>query len=139
MSSGGMLPSPMGNNQDLQVKQDIVQAINNEAETLRQGTMVKRTIGYNAAGATGTFFTATSDQTVLFINVSSTSGADTITINWADDSASTTHNIITDGAIPADSPLRVEGPFALSVDDELQFAGGDSDMDFIVTYEEQLG
>lgn len=139
MSSGGMLPSPMGNNQDLQVKQDIVQAINNLSETGRSGIWITYSVGHNASGATGTAFTATGHQVIQQIAVSSTAGADAVTINWVDDSASTTHNIITDGVIGAAYPLYALGmEIALQSGDTITYSGADSDLDFIITWKEMV-
>ena len=72
------------------------------------------------------------------IQVSSTSGADAVTVNWTDTSAGTTHNIITDGVIGAAYPLYLPGPLALETGDTITYSGGDSDMNFITSYREAL-
>lgn len=95
-------------------------------------------IGHNATGASGTAFTATGDQTVDMIQVSSTSGADAVTVDWVDSSAGTTHNVITDGVIGANYPLFLPGPLALHSGDTITYSGADSDMDFIITWREAL-
>lgn len=138
MSSGGMPAVSPGNNQDLQVQQDIVIAINNLAGSLGNGVYIARSFGHNASGATGTCFTADGDVEVLFVQVSSTNGADAVTLNLNVAATTLTHNIITDGVIGAAYPLYVPGPFGLSAGDTITYAGADADCDFITTYREKV-
>ena len=97
---------------------------------------IRRTSFHNASGATGTAFTATGDQTVEFVSVSSTAGADAVTLNVVKVSPAGTHNIITDGVIGAAYPLYVPGPWALEEGDTITYSGADADMDFTITYRE---
>jgi len=126
--------------------QQPTQEINNVArvigqllQLLKEAARETNSIGHNAAGATGTAFTATGHQIIVGIQVSSTSAADAVTINWVDSSAGTTHNIITDGVIGAAYPLYALGfPIALDTGDTITYSGADADLDFIISWVEDL-
>lgn len=126
--------------------QQPTQELNNIAQVLGQLLQLFKiagretySVGHNAAGATGTAFTATSHQVIIGIQISSTSGADAVTINWVDSSAGTTHNIITDGVVGASYPLYALGfPIVLEEDDTITYTGADADCDFIITWMEDL-
>lgn len=126
--------------------QQPTQELNNIAQVLGQLLQLFKvaaretySVGHNAVGATGTAFTATSHQVIIGIQVSSTSAADAVTINWVDSSAGTTHNIITDGIIGAAYPLYALGfPIVLDAGDTITYTGADADCDFIITWVEDL-
>lgn len=125
--------------QAIQQLNNIVRMLSTMIENFSQGVWNEYAVGHNASGATGTAFTATGHQVVVGIQVSSTSGADAVTINWVDSSAGTTHNIITDGVIGAAYPLYALGfPIVLDSGDTITYSGADADMDFIVTYREAV-
>lgn len=125
--------------QPTQELNNIAQVIGQLLALLKEAARETFSIGHNASGASGTAFTATGHQIITGIQVSSTSAADAVTINWVDSSAGTTHNIITDGVIGAAYPLYVLGfPLALESGDTITYTGGDADMDFIVTWQEDL-
>lgn len=125
--------------QPTQQLNNIARALNQLYRLLRLGFWgVEKTVGHNAAGATGTMFTAAGSVLVTNIQASSTNAADAVTINWVDSSAGTTHNIITDGVIGAAYPLYIPWPYALDVGDTLTYSGADADIDFIVTYRESI-
>jgi len=125
--------------QPTQELNNIVRNLGELVQLLKEAARETFTVGHNAAGATGTAFTATGHQIILGIQVSSTSGADAVTINWVDDSAGTTHNIITDGVVGAAYPLYALGfPLVLEEDDTITYSGADADMDFIITWQEDL-
>ncbi len=125
--------------QPTQELNNIAQVIGQLLQLLKEAVREVFSVGHNASGASGTAFTATGHQIITGIQVSSTSAADAVTINWVDSSAGTTHNIVTDGVIGAAYPLYVLGfQIALDVGDTITYSGADSDMDFIITYEEDL-
>lgn len=120
--------------QGIQQLNNIVRMLSSLYEKISTGIRHWHMIGHNASGATGTAFTAIGEQIIEVIQVSSTSGADAVTVNWVDSSAGTTHNIITDGVIGVNYPLYLPGPFPLEDGDTITYSGADADMDFIVTY-----
>ncbi len=125
--------------QPTQELNNIVRNLGELLQFFKEAGLGTHSIGHNAAGASGTAFTAVGSQTIIGIQVSSTSAADLVTINWVDSSAGTTHNIITDGVIGAAYPLYALGfPIGLDDGDTITYTGGDADMDFIITYQEDL-
>lgn len=125
--------------QPTQELNNIVRNLGELLQLFKEAARETLSIGHNAAGASGTAFTAVGHQIVVGIQVSSTSAADAVTINWVDSSAGTTHNIITDGVIGAAYPLYALGfEIALDDGDTITYTGGDADMDFIITYREDL-
>lgn len=125
--------------QPTQELNNIVRNLGELVQMLKEAARETFTVGHNASGATGTAFTATSHQIITGIQVSSTGGADAVTINWVDSDLGTTHNIITDGVIGAAYPLYALGfPLALDVGDTITYSGADADLDFIITWQEDL-
>ncbi len=122
--------------QAIQQLQNIVRYLGQMIGLFGQGVWTFESVGHNASGATGTAFTATGDQTIDVIQVSSTAGADAVTINWVDSDLGTTHNIITDGVIGAAYPLYLPGPLTLHAGDTITYSGADADLDFIISYRE---
>ena len=126
--------------------QQPTQELNNIAQVLGQLLQLFKvagretfSVGHNASGATGTAFTATGHQVIIGIQVSSTNGADAVTLDWVDDSAGTTHNIITNGVVGAAYPLYALGfPLTLDEGDTITYSGADADCDFIITWVEDL-
>ena len=122
--------------QPTQELNNIVRMLGELVTLLSEAGLITYSVGHNASGGTGTAFTSVGHKIITGIQVSSTSAADAVTINWVDSSAGTTHNIITDGVIGAAYPLYALGfPLGLDNGDTITYSGADGDCDFIISYQ----
>lgn len=79
---------------------------------------------------------------VLAINLSNIDGTSSVdaTVEWYDDSASTSYRVTSTDAVAADTREGIEFPIALDPDDEIRVtASAANDLDVIVTVVETPG